>query len=201
MGPIMADELTRCPACDNTLKLPPELFGRAVECPKCGNRFTPTGSPPAYIGAPRADGLSAPAVALLVTAILTTCSNLFGLVGFIVPANADPAKWNEAVSKGFEAQRRPDMQADEREMMDKMAKAFEAEKLTAWGNPYCGLSTLTGFLTLIGAIAMLTRKAYVLAVVGCLAAFFPSLPCCILQAPFGLWGLIALMGSGKASFR
>ncbi len=197
----MADDLTRCPACDNTLKLPPELFGRPVECPKCGHRFTPSapdGDPVAYAGRPRADGLTAPAIALLITSVVTAVLNLLGTPSIIL-ANQDPAAFNKQIQQQIEANRKPNMQPEEKEMMDKMSEAMTADNFKAWGNPYCGLSWLTGLLTLGGAIAMLTRKAYGLAVVGCLAAFFPS-PCCLLQAPFGLWGLIALMG-GKASFR
>lgn len=197
----MTDDLTRCPACDNTLKLPPELFGRPVECPKCGHRFTPTapaGVSVAYGGPPRADGLTAPAIALLITSILTAVLNLGGTLS-IIPANQDPAEFNKQMQQQIEAKRKPNMKPEEIEVLDKMSDVMTADNIKAWGNPYCGLSWLTGLLTLGGAIAMLARKAYGLAVVGCLAAFFPS-PCCLLQAPFGLWGLIALMG-GKASFR
>jgi hypothetical protein len=198
----MADELTRCPACENTLRLPPELLGRPVECPKCGHRFTPNapaGGPAPYPGPHRADGLTAPAVALLITAILTAVANLAGSPSAVL-VNQDPAEWDLQVRKQIEVHQKPNAKQEEKDAMEAISKAMTADNLKGWLTPYCGLSWLTGVLTLVGAIAMLTRKAYALAVIGCLAAFFPS-PCCPLQGPFGLWGLIALMGSGKSSFR
>ena len=58
-------------------------------------------------------------------------------------------------------------------------------------------------LTALGALLMLMRRGYLVALVGCIAALNPvNVPCCLLQVPFGIWGLIALLSdSGRRAFR
>ncbi len=49
----MANMIISCPSCPQKLRVPEELFGRAVKCPKCGATFEAAG--------PRPDGESAEA--------------------------------------------------------------------------------------------------------------------------------------------
>jgi predicted Zn finger-like uncharacterized protein len=61
----MANMIISCPSCPQKLRVPEELFGRAVKCPKCGATFEAAGPAPAVerVNAPAAASEPAPATA------------------------------------------------------------------------------------------------------------------------------------------
>src|SRR5262249_37085574 len=65
------------------------------------------------------------------------------------------------------------------------------------------VSLVAAFLTTLGAIAMLTRRMYWLALLGALAALNPIDCCCVdVNIPFAIWALIVLLSAnGRAAFR
>lgn len=211
----MADDLIHCPACGFQLRLPPELYGTAVECPQCHGRFTapipavkpvavrpPPGreydavSPVEYgEPAPSRAALTAPAICLLVSSCLAAFM-FAGLSLSLVELRSDPAEFDRAMEQALN--NNPKMRGPQRE---------QAKEWMLWtrdnGPSVFGALFALNALTAIGAILMLTQRGYWIAVLGCVAALNPvNLPCCLLQLPFGIWGLIALMSeSGRRAFR
>src|SRR5438874_1227370 len=109
----MADEMIHCPSCDHALRMPRELFGQTVECPQCGNRFAApapsavraAGEPsPVYGGeadfaALRArQSVRAPAVALLITSILSMGLSGLGLLS-AAQIHSDPNDFDAKLQK------------------------------------------------------------------------------------------------------
>jgi hypothetical protein len=212
----MADELIRCPACDHALRLPPEFFGQTVECPQCGNRFAaplpasaPTvraaGQPPIVIPeqpfadpSRAAERLRAPATILLVLSIINLLWNCWGVIsarGIVADPAAFEAQWHDMIDQ------RPDLPADQR---TKMKEMFSAQMIRDNSTPILvvsGFLVLASFLTVAGCIQMLRFRAYPLCVLGSILALNPinMCPCCLLEAPFGLWCLIVLMNSDVRS--
>jgi hypothetical protein len=215
----MADELIRCPACDHALRLPPEFFGQTVECPQCGNRFAapapataPTvraaGQPPIVIpeqtsAYPSRAGerLRVPATILLVLSIINLFSNGY-LVLFARQVVADPRSFEAQMHD--EIDRQPNMKADDRARMKEMLSVATIEKYSTHILVIPGVLVFTSLLTVAACIQMLRLRAYPLCVLGSILAINPinSCPCCLLEAPFGLWCLITLMNSDvRAAFQ
>jgi hypothetical protein len=218
----MAEDLIHCPSCNFQLRLPPDLYGREVECPQCHTRFTapvpraapagevpPTvrpydaGRPPAVdfaepaYGRPAGGALTAPAVALLVVSLLSVTCDVLGLLWGQM-AQANPQIYEQQMQKEMDKNR--DLTPQDREHLKTM---LALDNVVRFIHLDCGGSLAANLITLLGAVQMLRRRTYGLAVLGCVLALNPAnLPCCLIQVPFGIWGLIALMGeSGRRAFR
>jgi hypothetical protein len=208
----MAEDLIHCPSCNFRLRLPPDLYGHEVECPQCHNRFVapvPQGgvpvarsaepggawganhSPPPASGA----GLTAPAVCLLVTALLAVLSNGYTALSFVA-IQANPAEFDRELERQMDQHK--DMTPEQREQIKQFMTGFKDYGLGTFA-----VLAVLNLITALGAAMMLARKAYGLAVLGCVLGLNPvNVGCCfVLQVPFALWGLIVLMGSGKQAFR
>jgi hypothetical protein len=216
----MVDDLIHCPSCGFQLRLPTELYGTAVECPQCHSRFTA----PAPVVRPAADrsppgreyntvaravgedydrgppsagtGLTAPAVCLLVTSLIGVILSGFMTLTF-VEANNDPEEFDRAMQQ--EIDRNPNLQPAQRAQ----AKRW-MDLAREYGTATFGTLLALNLVTALGAVQMLRRRMYGLAVLGCVLALNPAnISCCFLgQAPFGLWGLIALLtDDGRRAFR
>ena len=215
----MPDELINCPACSHRLRLPAELLGQSVECPQCHAHFTAGGSTappvlpvqqvapasgPSYAddseaSARRGRGrLTAPAVCLLVVSLLSGLLNVFVLL-FGMSVEADPAEFRDQ----FRAQmdRNPNLTPQQRQQFEQIAK--NPEPIIWWSYVIGGGSLAAAVLTGLGAIAMLTRRMYWLALLGALAALNPIDCCCAnINIPFAIWALIVLLSAdGRAAFR
>jgi hypothetical protein len=195
----MADELIRCPACSHELRVPPELLGKTVECPQCGSRFlAPSGAgapvvravTPNYAGfdgsGPQmpASGrtLRAPAIALIVTSVLALLLGAFSIIS---------AEENVRQIKKIAAD--PNTPQQMRDFIERFGLA-DADVNSTRRNAMI-MMFLNG-VTLLGAIMMLKLQGYWIAVIGAIVALNPlNCPCCLLQAPFGIWALVALFGS------
>jgi len=216
----VADELINCPACDHKLRVPAELLGQSVECPQCHAHFTaplradmpivrpaPLPSPvaaPAYADDTEARAhrgramLTAPAVCLLIVSVLSGLLNVFVLL-FGMSVEADPAEFRDQFR--VQMDRNPNLTPQQRQQFEELAK--NPEPIIWWSYVIGGGSLAAAVLTGLGAIAMLTRRMYWLALLGALAALNPLDCCCLdLNIPFAIWALVVLLSAdGRAAFR
>jgi hypothetical protein len=214
------DDLIYCPACNHRLRLPAELLGQSVECPQCHAHFSAPGgaSAPVVRAAPQVapasgpsyvdDGeasvhrgrakLTAPAVCLIIVSLLSGFVNAFVLL-FGLSVQADPAEFRDQ----FRAQmdRNPNLTPQQRQQFEELAK--NPEPIIWWSFVIGGGSLAAAVLTGLGAIAMLARRMYWLALLGALAALNPVDCCCVnANIPFAIWALIVLLSAdGRAAFR
>jgi hypothetical protein len=216
---LMADDLIHCPSCGFQLRLPTDLYGSAVECPQCHSRFTapaPAARPMAdrpppgreydavvsadggghdYLPPERGNPLMAPAIALLIVSLSATCFTAYGTLVWLTLQHDQvqfDAMMDQAIDKNPQIQ--PQDRARARQMMIQFRDQIPI---------ICGVLSAINIVTVLGAVMMLARKAYWLAMIGCICALNPvNIPCCLLQLPFGIWGLIALLGeSGRRAYR
>jgi len=202
----MADELIRCPSCNHELRLPHELLGQTVECPQCGSRFgapAPNRAPmvraaPDHVathageidpGARRvSQSLRAPAIALIVTAILSIVADVFGLLG-AAGVHTDPNEWERRLDVELNA--KPDLPPDQRAWMKEV---LSAEAVASKLGTCCGIQLVLNLAVLLGAVQMLRQRFYGFAVLASILALSPvNIPVCLVQLPFGLWALIVLL--------
>lgn len=194
----MADELIRCPACSHELRVPPELMGKTVECPQCGSRFLAPnagGAPLVRAATPNYAGfdgsgpqmpasgqsLKAPAIALLIVSILSLLLNAYQMIS---------AESNVRQIKQIAVD--PDTPEPFRDFIQRLAENADANSLR---RSAMIMMFLNG-VTVLGAVMMLKLQGYWIAVIGSVLALNPlNCPCCLLQAPFGIWSLVALFGS------
>jgi len=213
------DDLIYCPACNHRLRLPAELLGQSVECPQCHAHFTAPGgasapvvravppvapaSGPSYaddvdVQAHRGRGLlMAPAVCLLIVGVIGGLVNAFVLMsGFDVQAN--PVAFEQQFRD--ELDRNPNFNPQQRQQL---LTAVTADAAAKWLISGGGLGLAMSVLTALGAIAMLSRGMYWLALLGALAGLNPVNCCCLdLNLPFAIWALIVLLSAdGRAAFR
>jgi hypothetical protein len=214
----MADDVIHCPACNFQLRLPPELAGSAVECPQCHTRFTapvpavrPAGDRPPpgrdydavaqpvgdYVHAPPAGGggVIAAGIALLIVSLLSAGFFALMISGF-AEVKKDPTEFNKAMEQAMD--RNPNLGPQQRAQMQQWFSWLRDNGLAA-----SAVQLALNLATLLGAILMIARRGYILAVLACILALNPTnCPGCILQVPFGIWGLIALLSeSGRQAFR
>jgi hypothetical protein len=215
----MADDLIHCPSCGFQLRLPTELYGTTVECPQCHTRFTapvPAAQPPAVRPPPGREydanaptisdayghdvppagaGLTAPAVCLLVTSLIGVIFSGYTAIAFVQVKN-QPAEYDKAVQDAIA--KNPKMTAEEQEVFKQWAKLA-----LDYGPPTCGTLFGLNLVTAFGAMQMLRRRMYGLAIFASVLALNPAnVACCFLcQTPFGLWALIVLLsGNGRRAF-
>jgi hypothetical protein len=213
----MADDLIHCPSCNHALRLPAELYGQPVECPQCHTRFTapvPQAAPPPTVlpagpsygpdyAPPYADdpeavawrarsSLKVPAFVLLVLAGLGVLIGIFQ----VARAEENVQQFQQELQQMAQD---PNAPPQLRDFLQKLSASLNPERMRTSGVVFLGQHLLTFF----GAVQMLRLRTYWLAVLGCVVALNPiNCPCCMLEAPFGLWGLIVLLNAGvRAAFR
>jgi hypothetical protein len=133
--------------------------------------YQPPGAMYPVPAAPSTGRLTAPAVCLLVTGILWMAYATLNWVGTLAQGG------NVQVPLPFQGN--PDM-----------ARGFEiGMKASRFLGPVLiGM----GLLITIGAIQMLRRRAWGMALTGSIVALLPCSPCCILALPLGIWSLVVL---------
>jgi len=206
----MAD-LINCPSCQRPLRVPDELIGRPVKCPDCGMVFlTVQGSPaaggvaqpaplPSAMPVPAAGGQPmpvmpeavpyreaagnaavAPGIALLVIGTLGLLAALYYL---LVIGRLDPQEMQAMLKQ----QAPPDMPAEQVEQIGQLAFGPPART-------FHGVFAGVNLLIIMGAIAMLSRRLYAVAVLGSVLAIVNIEGCCcLLGIPVGIWSLVVLL--------
>jgi hypothetical protein len=129
--------------------------------------------------------VKAPAIALVITAILNL---LLGLVGLLRAPLTGAFMQDSQMLQQFND---PQIQ----KMVHLMAGPI--------GIVSTALQLFLSALVLIGAIKMLSLRNYVLSVAAAIVALVPcATPCCVLTLPFGIWALVVLNRPDvKANFR
>jgi hypothetical protein len=197
----MPDDLIHCPACNFELRLPVELYGSPVECPRCHSRFTapaPAVLPAAdrpppgreYDATPRpqydympdparaANAVKAPAIILIVLSALLILGGVYGM------ATANNKDFQQLAND-------PNLSPEMRDFFEKLDDAV---------SPQVKLITnlvvvLLNLLALLGAVQMLRLRTYPLAIAGTVAAMIPLGCCCVVQLPVAIWALVVLCRS------
>jgi hypothetical protein len=208
-------EVIACPACRHALRVPTDWLGQPVQCPECqakfrapvrdGDRLTDPvliAGPPAAAPAPpaRRSGslLTFPAFGLMLVGAAAMIANGVLFVRFVTGPDGG-REWLKnqlpAIRQAGFGRAGPD--ADPAEQDERAAAEIAPRLFWVWP-----LATAAGALTFAGGLAMLRRKGYRLAQVGCVAAAVnaPHL-CCVPGALFGFWGLVMLMSDeGREAF-
>jgi hypothetical protein len=220
----MATTTIFCPACNYKLRVPDNLMGQQVQCPKCAAMFT--APPPLSLASkpPEPDerfseGLPPEAAAVPSRRFDEREDDRREWEEFDRPPPASSAKvvvpaifmlilafgvLIDAVYRLFTALFAPKVLEDAMANMQQMMPGFPA------GDPKVALITtgvLGGFslvlalLMFAGGIAMLRRKMYGLAVTGSIASMLTLNCCCVPGLAIGIWSLLILMQSDvKQSF-
>lgn len=201
----MRIEVIFCRDCNHKLRIPEELMGKPVQCPECKSVFiapppNPEGgtsaaiqssspSPPSFQPSeferpePPQTGDSdgkvlAPAFTLLAVSLLGVLLNAVELLLTIFEPNL-----MKQMMAGF-----------------KPPPGMDITTLQLIGR---SVFLLVSFVAALGAVSMMKRTLYPLAIIGSFAAIFNIGDCCcILGAPAGIWALIVLFQSDvRESFR
>src|SRR5262245_40160894 len=202
----MPIEVIFCQVCNHKLRIPEELMGKPVQCPECKSVFiapppNPQGSAstaiqetarpsvpsfhPSEFERPEmphtgdSEGkVMAPAFALLAVSLLGVLLNIVELLLTVVNPNL--------MKQAMAAFKPP--------------PGMDITTLQLVGR---SVFLLVSFVAVMGAVAMMKRTLYPLAIIGSLAAIFNIGDCCcILGAPAGIWALIVLFQSDvRESFR
>ena len=144
----------------------------------------------------RAARLTAPAVCLLVTSLIGALANGYMTFSLVVLKN-HPAEFDKVIQDAIA--RNPNMPAAQQAQMKEWMNWFRDH-----GTGPFGVLLALNLVTALGAIQMLRRRMYGLAVLANILALNPvNFGCCFLfQVPFGLWGLIVLfMGESRRAFQ
>ncbi len=191
--------------------MPPEFFGKTVECPQCNTRFAapipaivkpvtdraageagPSDAEVEFVRrALAANALRPPALMLLVV----TALNLFCCGWGVLSARvivADPNAFEVQMHQRIDEE--DDLPPAQRDRLKEIFSAQAVRRHERWILTCPGLLTASSFLVLLGCIQMFRLRAYPVCVLGAVLALNPlNIPCCLLQFPFGLWALIVLL--------
>ena len=211
-------EVITCPACRHLLRVPTDWLGQTVQCPECqakfrapvrdGDRLTdpvlvagPATAPPAPVRT-RADPLLLlPAFGLMLVGVTSLTVNAVKAIEFLtVPGSAEQvvlAQTEQARKSGWLTDGPEDPAG--RQQFDETRAAEYARPLRVALPIFAGV----GGLVFYGGLAIVLRRHYRMAQLGCvLATLNIALGCCIPGAIFGLWGLLMLMSDeGREHFR
>lgn len=203
-------DVIQCPSCHRPLRVPDELVGLPVKCPDCGMVFltvtgtpasptAPASVPPSQVTAtaptvsPVARGIpepffaddrastavGGPGVALLIVGILGLIASSFSLLAVL---GMDHEKFME----GFKSQ----MEDVPPEQVEEMGRLIVGPAAGVIHGVFVAIS----LLVLLGAVMMLRRRFYPLAVLGSVLAMINlETCCCVLGLPVGFWSLLVLM--------
>ena len=135
-----------------------------------------------------AQSLRAPAISLIITSILSMGLNVLGLVA-AAGVHSDPNGFQAGMRKSLKENK--DLTPDQRAWIE---QNFTAEAVASKLSTCCGIQFVVHLAVLLGAIQMLRMRYYGFAVLGSILALNPiNVPICLLQLPFGIWALIALL--------
>lgn len=207
-------EVIACPACRHLVRVPADWLGTPVQCPECQAKFTaplrdgdrlteaklltkpitPTAAP-----SRRSDPLLAlPAFGLILVGFASLIANGYLFVHFLTSGDGGRGwvKNQMPVLRQMGVKPQAD-DADQEASADQVANQLAPKFLWVWL-----AAGIVASLELAAGVAMLRRKNYRLAQLGCALAGL-NLPhlCCVPGAVFGLWGLLLLMSDeGREHF-
>lgn len=200
--------MVTCPSCQRPLQVPEEYVGSLVKCPVCGANFTaaqPRESAVISEGPRQGDeyredylghrddeavrgAVAAPAICLIITGCLGLLCSSWWLMGVV----------NGEVKAAFQQQQaHPDARV--REFQKRMAEAAEGGGFVA----VLAVFMAVNLSIILGAVAILRRRFYALAVTSSILAMVNVFGCCcVLGLPFGIWSLMVLTRPDvKAAFQ
>ena len=128
-------------------------------------------------------------MALLITSILGMGVGVLGLL-FAGQIHANPNGFDADIHKALDDN--PDLQPDQRITLKEV---LTAENVASYTATCCGIGLVGNLAVMLGAIQMMRMRLYGFALLATVLALIPISPVCIVQAPFGIWGLIVLMDS------
>ena len=206
-----------CPACNHKLRVPDELMSRPVQCPKCGTTFTapPPALPPRTPVAPDdrerfREGQPAPAASVreyddddygprrrdwddeeprLISPAKVTVPAIFLMLmaaGVLIDAG-----YRFITALFF-----PKMIEDAMANMQQIMPAFGGANADTARTSSAIIGAIFVPIALVmfaGAVAMLRRKMYGLAIAGSIASMLSLNCCCVPGLAIGLWCILILM--------
>ena len=200
-------EVIACPACRHLVRVPLDWLGTQVQCPECKAMFRApvraggTLTEPELISRPASGAPAArrkpdvmlllPAFGLLFTGFAGLAINTWNAVRYV--RDADAAK--QDVLRIYQDARHGGVVTDGPEEPGARA-TFDADRAAEQAKPVRVLVPLfavaSGFV-FYGGIAIVTRRHYRMAQLGCaLAVVNLANGCCIPGAVAGVWGLLML---------
>lgn len=208
-------EVISCPACKHLVRVPADWLGQTVQCPECKATFTapvregdhltdpvllsgPPGATPAAAARSRPDTLlMLPAFGLMLLGFASVVVNSY----YAVKYARDPAAAERDIVQILGAWRGAPQLGDKVEPGQKTNEE-EAAELAPKVRVLVPLFVVVGALEFYGGLAMVRRRHYRMAQLGCVLASLniPHL-CCVPGAMVGLWGLLLLLSDeGREHF-
>src|SRR5262245_51967718 len=208
----MNTELIYCPACNHKLRVPAELMGQRVQCPKCGTEFTAPPLRPAQEGAddrffseppPRTEGEANPSRSAVDdwNDPLRQQPQLAGRGVILAPAIALIVMGVFALLSGvFTLVQILTDPAGFRQQMAQIQAMMPGGGAPPPFDPIQGAKIVSGvfigmsILQIVGGVCMASRRGYFMAFVG---AVFAIVNCsnvliCIPNFAIGIWAIIVL---------
>jgi hypothetical protein len=219
----MPEIIVDCRQCGRTLRVPEDMLGRPVKCPVCGLTFSvPAGAPEPSPVSPASEAAQAPIPSHLPSpedygapqdefgeaqplrdpdragALLTLPAILLlmvGVLGFL--ANVIEAVF-VATRLRFPEPPPAHPPHDPMEQLQWMAQGGTGPMLLV----IAAIFAIVSLLVIVGAVQMLRRRTYALAVAGSVLAMVNvNGLCCIPGLPAGIWALVALSTrEGRSAF-
>ena len=210
-------EVISCPACKHLVRVPADWLGTTVQCPECRAKFTAPvrdgdhltdpvllSAPPANPAParPKADPfLLLPAWGLMLVGLAAVVADGVLFVRFVAAPDGGRGwlrdQMPEIARMGLAPTPPGETEDQRREREEQAVEALAPRLRWVWL-----AAAAAGGLTAAGGLAIVRRRNYRLAQLGCVAAAVnaPNL-CCLPGAVFGLWGLLMLMGDeGRSHF-
>jgi len=222
----MATTTIFCPACNHKLRVPDDLMGQPVECPKCQAMFTapPPAMPPTPDGEPpnrerdrdefpareaqqrefdddyprrRAGRWDDEELAARSQGKLVAPA----IILMILSTLALLASLARVVIALFFPKIVEQLQANNAQIFGQMGGGFNMDMRVMYV-VFGAIFAVVSLVSFCGGVAMLRRQMYWLAMAGSIAAMINLTDCCCLFGlPVGMWALIILLQSDvKASF-
>ncbi len=205
----------KCPECGQVGNVPDGTIGHTVKCPACGLKMIvtdpsatsidglavddPTAAPEPWVpvqsaidpGSPSSK-VQAPAIALIVTAVIGVGLSIMMIVNFFQMKSMQPMYQDMGEFVG----QQPGV-SDEHAQQVRESMGLVSSMLSSMGSMslVAGLLGIaSGGVVLAGAVSMMSLRWYPLAVAGSVLAIIPGIsPCCLLGLPIGIWSLIVLL--------
>jgi hypothetical protein len=197
-------EAVTCPGCQKPTRIPPDVLGQTAKCPFCKCHFQ------APIRTP--EGLTEPVLLRRnvfgrhKTVFPATLMLLLGLVGLL--NNGAVALQSQFAPEEFEAHTRDFFEDIANRAPDEEQREAVRARIPGalkWGPLVRAGFAVLGMVSVAGAVAMLRKRAYSLAVFAGFATMFNmALPscCCVLNILVGGYSLYVLMDPEvRAEFR
>lgn len=138
-----------------------------------------------------ASKVQAPAIGLIITAVIGLLVQSFNLIRALLVGGADPVDLQGA--QGME-----ELTAEQMEMITQI---FQGVGFI--GIVLAIIGAIVGLIILFGAVKMLKLESWGMAMTASVLAMIPCIsPCCLLGLPIGIWSMVVLLSEDvKSAFR